>query len=95
MRSKYVGENLFAKYSPDYKWYYLSDQTPDEVTLLKIFDTGEGVTKRMFKHSFENDRETETVCVTETPHAAFKPNYAGTDAPYRQSIEVRALVFGK
>lgn len=46
IRSKYIGENLFAKYSSDYRWYYMSDQLPDEVTLLKIFDSADGVTKR-------------------------------------------------
>jgi hypothetical protein len=50
IRSKYIGENLFARYSPDYKWHYLSDQAPDEVTLLKIFDSADGVVKRSYPH---------------------------------------------
>ncbi|KAL8882646.1 MAG: hypothetical protein Q9198_000394 [Flavoplaca austrocitrina] len=74
IRSKYIGENLFAKYSPDYRWHYISDQKPDEVTLLKIFDSKDGVTKQ-------------------TPHAAFKLSNPKPNPAFRESIEVRALVF--
>lgn len=28
-----------VKYNPDHKWYYLSNQTPDEVTLIKCYDS--------------------------------------------------------
>lgn len=27
------------RYNPGHKWYYLSDQTPDEVILIKCFDS--------------------------------------------------------
>ncbi|KAF9495070.1 hypothetical protein BDN71DRAFT_901109 [Pleurotus eryngii] len=33
---------IFAvKYNPGHRWYYLSDQTPEEVTLIKCFDSSE------------------------------------------------------
>lgn len=48
IRTKYIGENLFAKYSPDYRWYYLSEQEPDEVLLLKIYDSDSKVIGRKY-----------------------------------------------
>ena len=27
------------KYNPNHRWYYLSNQTPDEVTLIKCYDS--------------------------------------------------------
>lgn len=62
------------RYNPGHRWYYLSDQTPDEVTLIKCFDSD--VDKARF-----------------TPHSAFRDKTSPADAPLRQSIEVRAMVF--
>ena len=33
------GETLSVRYNPNHKWYYLSNQTPDEVTLIKCYDS--------------------------------------------------------
>jgi len=33
------GATFSVKYNPGHKWYYLSDQTPDEVTFIKCFDS--------------------------------------------------------
>ena len=68
------GATFSVKYNPGHKWYYLSDQTPDEVTLIKCFDS---------------DLDKARL----TPHTAFRDNTSPPDAPQRQSIEVRALVF--
>nr|VWO97140.1 Uncharacterized protein [Ganoderma boninense] len=57
------------------RWYFLGGQTPDEVTLIKCFDSETGETARL------------------TPHTAFRDAGSPRDAPHRQSIEVRALVF--
>jgi hypothetical protein len=62
------------RYNPGHKWYYLSDQTPDEVTLFKCFDSD--VDKAWF-----------------ALHSAFADKSSPADAPLRQSIEVRAMVF--
>ncbi|KAK1753163.1 methyltransferase CmcJ [Echria macrotheca] len=72
----YVGETYNMLYREKYKWYYLSDQAPDEVLLFKMFDSSRQVEARW------------------CPHAAFKHRAASPDAPPRESIEVRALVFG-
>ena len=63
-----------VRYNPGHKWWYLSDQTPDEVTLIKCFDSQEDGARL-------------------TPHTAFLDAGASKDAPHRESIEVRALVF--
>ncbi|EKM50121.1 uncharacterized protein PHACADRAFT_130728 [Phanerochaete carnosa HHB-10118-sp] len=63
-----------VRHNPNHKWYYLSSQTPDEVTLIKCYDS-------------EVDR------ARFTPHAAFLDETSPKDAPHRESIEVRCLVF--
>ena len=69
-----VGGTFSVKYNPDHKWYYLSNQTPEEVTLIKCYDS-------------EVDR------ARLTPHSAFLDETSPKDAPHRESIEIRALVF--
>ncbi|KAL5522619.1 hypothetical protein ACEPAG_8636 [Sanghuangporus baumii] len=69
-----VGETFSVKYNPQLTWYYLSHQTPEEVTLIKCFDSEEDKARL-------------------TPHSAFADTTDPADAPPRQSIEVRTLVF--
>jgi hypothetical protein len=64
-----------VRHNPDHRWYYLREQQPDEVTLLKCYDSKDEGQARL------------------TPHTAFRDRTSPTDAPPRQSIEVRALVF--
>ena len=68
------GSTYSVRYNPNHRWYYPSNQTPDEVTLIKCYDS-------------EEDR------ARLTPHSAFLDTTAPKDAPHRESIEVRALVF--
>ncbi|KAG6374485.1 hypothetical protein JVT61DRAFT_4528 [Boletus reticuloceps] len=65
-----------VKYNPGHKWYYLSDQTPDEVVLFKSFDSDASKARLV-------------------PHSAFPDKTSPADAPHRQSIGVRALVFDR
>ncbi|KAJ2977050.1 hypothetical protein NQ176_g4595 [Zarea fungicola] len=69
------GETLHVRYNESQKWFYKSHMTPDEVFLLKCFDSKTDGRAR---------------CV---PHSAFTDSTAPHDAPTRESIEVRALVF--
>lgn len=39
VREFHVGETVYLRQKPTNKWYYLSHQAPDEVTLIKIFDS--------------------------------------------------------
>ncbi|KAH9856791.1 hypothetical protein C2E23DRAFT_722103 [Lenzites betulinus] len=70
-----VGHTFAVRYHPDHRWYYLSSQTPDEVTLIKCYDSEVDGRARL------------------TAHSAFLDSTSSPDAPHRQSIEVRALVF--
>ena len=75
-----VGSTLSVRYNPAMRFYYLSDQRPEEVALIKIFDSEEGDGK---------DGRVARLCA----HSAFRDSGSPPDAPTRQSIEVRALVF--
>ncbi|KAF9481648.1 hypothetical protein BDN70DRAFT_876131 [Pholiota conissans] len=72
----YEGETLGVRYKPDYKWKYLHGMTPDEVVLIKCFDSVQDGSVAVF-----------------TPHTGFQDPNTPADAPPRQSIELRGLVF--
>ncbi|OHF03800.1 hypothetical protein CORC01_00662 [Colletotrichum orchidophilum] len=69
------GETYAVRYSSAHKWYYKDGLTPNEVILIKCFDS-------------KTDGRARRV-----PHTAFVDPTARPDAPPRESIEVRALVF--
>jgi len=68
------GSTFSVRYNPNHKWYYLSNQTPEEVTLIKCYDS-------------------EVNRARLTPHSAFPDPTSPPEAPMRESIEVRCLVF--
>jgi len=68
------GETSSVEYKPGHRWYYFSDQQPDEALLIRVHDSADdGRARLSFHTSFENP---------------LAPN-----APPRESIEVRCLVF--
>ncbi|BFZ56044.1 low-affinity methionine permease [Savitreella phatthalungensis] len=69
-----AGETYNVLHHPDHRYYYVRNQTPDEVTFIKCFDSDNSVAGL-------------------TPHTAFTDPQTRPDAPLRQSIEVRCLVF--
>lgn len=76
------GETFAVAPSENHRFYYLKDMTPEEVMLLKCFDSaGEG-------ESLGRDG-----LAVRTPHTAFFDPQTPESAPARQSIEVRCLVF--
>ncbi|TCD65763.1 hypothetical protein EIP91_002248 [Steccherinum ochraceum] len=68
------GSTFSVKYNPQHEWWYLGGQTPEEVTLIKCFDSEEDKARL-------------------TPHSAFLDEGSPKEAPERESIEIRALVF--
>lgn len=46
IREELQGQTVGINYSPDQRWYYLEKQRPDEVTLVKIWDNKEDVSRR-------------------------------------------------
>jgi hypothetical protein len=76
------GETLGVAPSEKHRFYYMKDMTPDEVMLLKCFDSrGEGMPLG------------SKGLALRTPHTAFEDPATPKDAKGRQSIEVRCLVF--
>jgi len=77
IRRHYTGSNLYAMFNPKTHWHYLSNQTPDEVVFMKMFDSNHKVQASCCPHaSFE------------IPGIAGRK-----DILPRESIEVRAMVF--
>jgi hypothetical protein len=76
------GETFNVAPNEKHKFYYVKDMVPDEVMLLKCFDSrGEGMSNGV------------PGLAVRTPHTAFFDPETPADAPGRQSIEVRCLVF--
>lgn len=76
----YTGETAGIKHNPGQKWHYLSGMTGDERLLLECFDS-------------ESLKEGSQIG-GRVPHTAFVDPRTREDAVGRESIEVRALVFG-
>ncbi|PHH88357.1 hypothetical protein CDD83_7629 [Cordyceps sp. RAO-2017] len=76
----YRGQTAAIKFNPAQQWYYLSGMTPDERLLLECFDS-----ESLKPGSKIGGR---------VPHTAFADPRTLPDAEGRESIEVRALVFG-
>ncbi|KAI8626761.1 putative 7 alpha-cephem-methoxylase [Xylariaceae sp. FL1651] len=51
VRKYYVGESLYPMASAEYRWYYLGQQTKDEVLLFKTFDSSELVPAKCCPHT--------------------------------------------
>lgn len=77
----YTGQIAGIRHNPAQKWYYLSGMTGDERLLLQCFDS-------------EGLKEGSGVLGGRLPHSAFVDPRSRPDAEARESIEVRALVFG-
>ncbi|KAI0901000.1 hypothetical protein F4806DRAFT_450685 [Annulohypoxylon nitens] len=77
----YVGQTAAIAYNPGQRWYYLSGMTGDERLLLECYDS-------------EGEKEGSGVAGGRVPHTAFEDPRSRPDAEGRESIEVRALVFG-
>ncbi|KAK7949094.1 uncharacterized protein PG986_009980 [Apiospora aurea] len=79
----YTGQTAAVAHHRDQKWYYWSGMTPGERLLLECFDS----------ESLRPESERQ-VQGGRTPHSAFEDPRTRPDAEGRESIEVRALVFG-
>jgi hypothetical protein len=72
----FQGSAFNVREHPDHRFWYLSDQRPDECTFIKVYDSvDDGKTCRV------------------TVHSAFYDDTTPPQAPQRQSIEARCIVF--
>jgi glutathione S-transferase len=69
------GENYVMRHSPSHKWWYFPKMTPEQVVVLKTFDS-------------ETDGRARFV-----GHSAFNDPTSPADAPTRESVEIRTMVF--
>ncbi len=69
------GENYVMSYSPKHKWWYFPKMTPEQLILLKTYDS-------------EIDGRARFV-----GHSAFEDPTSPPNAPIRESIEIRTIVF--
>ena len=77
-----VGENYFAKWRPRHGWFYFSEMDPNEVLLIKQWDSRGALV--------QPESRTSTFAL----HSAFRDPTAPAGCPDRESIEVRlVLVF--
>ena len=90
------GETFGVSYNPEHKWKYLKGMTPDEFILIKWQVSSNSDVLYHCLHycvitSFDSQDDGNTALLT--PHTAFEDPTTPADAPLRQSIELRALVF--
>nr|RBQ88735.1 hypothetical protein FVER53263_06553 [Fusarium verticillioides] len=71
-----VSENILFSYSPDQKWYYVSDQSDEEVWLIKTMDSL---------------ARSEDIAMY-TPHTSFFDEDPAVAEEIRESIELRVLM---
>jgi hypothetical protein len=76
-----TGQTAGIRYNPGQRWHYLSEMRNDERLLLECFDS-------------EALKEGSAVQGGRVPHTAFIHSRTPEGAVGRESIEVRALVFG-
>ncbi|KAH9985174.1 hypothetical protein F4779DRAFT_632510 [Xylariaceae sp. FL0662B] len=51
IRRHYTGSTMYLLERPRHRWYYLSNQTPDEVIIFKNFDSSENVEAHYSPHA--------------------------------------------
>lgn len=76
------GETYAVVPNEKHKFYYVKDMTPEEVLFIKCYDSRSEV-----------QTHGRPGVAALTPHTAFSDPATPADAKFRQSIEVRCLVF--
>mmetsp|Transcript_41260 Transcript_41260/g.116801 ORF Transcript_41260/g.116801 Transcript_41260/m.116801 type:complete len:104 (+) Transcript_41260:3-314(+) len=81
-----------ARFSERHRWFYISDMTPQDVLLLKLFDDGPDVAGRGGGPELRGQEVGQGV--VPTCHTAFRlpEPMIPKGCPPRQSMEVRAVV---
>lgn len=88
------------KHNPNHKWKYLRSMTPDEIVLIKWSVPSFSLSLSLKKDhihlvsppsSFDSLKDGSVALFS--PHTGFQDPTTPADAPPRESIELRALVF--
>ena len=84
-----IGENYFARHSPQHRWYYYPHMTGEEALLIKQWDSAGGLARSQGARGDASDPKGPC---TFSFHSAFADPATPPDAPDRWSIEVRCMV---
>ena len=84
-----IGENYYAKYSDQHKWFFYPDMTRNEALLITQWDSAGELSR---SKGVRADRAGPDGAATFSFHSAFADPSVGGDAPDRWSIEVRCAV---
>lgn len=94
----YVFDLYQLKHSDRQQWYWMSEQTPQEMAIFVQFDS-EAVNdsnilggKITVFEALENAIADQIIAC---PHASFHNSNAPDDSPPRESVEVRLIIFNK
>jgi hypothetical protein len=85
----YLAENRMVHFNENQRWYWLPDQSPNEILVFKAVDSD----------NFGSSRKSPLLCITFSdadwlacPHGAFPLPSKEGNHPVRESIDVRLLV---
>ena len=84
-----IGENYFAKHSPNHQWYYYPGMVGEEVILIKQWDSAGPLARSGGANADSSDKQAPC---TFSFHSAFEDPSTRPDAPDRWSIETRCIV---
>lgn len=87
------GEVYSVAQNPKHRWCYWSKMTPDEVILLKCYDSASRALSTVKRSAAQVDETQLKDVAGLAPHTGFYDVEAEKEGPSRNSIEVRALVF--
>ncbi|MAW33001.1 MAG: hypothetical protein CMK56_01175 [Proteobacteria bacterium] len=84
-----VGENYFAKYNPDHRWWFYPKMKRTEALLIKQWDSEGGLAKSKGQRA---DSDFPELPCSFSFHSAFADPSTRDGAPDRWSMEVRCVV---
>ncbi|CAF2977487.1 unnamed protein product [Rotaria sp. Silwood2] len=87
------GETYSIVHNPQHRWCYWSKMTPDEVMLLKCYDSASRALSTVKTSAAQVDEALLRDVAGLAPHTAFYDAQGAKEGPTRNSVEVRALVF--
>lgn len=92
---EYVGEVYYMKHNSAQKWYWLSQQTPDELSLFMSYDSDPGEGEATCKAPEVHSRWillTAAIAFKVCPHSAFQLQDGPPPVERRESVEIRLIV---
>lgn len=90
------GETMGVGFNPKHEWKYLRGMRPDECAVFKwyVFAMNDWKIFSVMLTSLNSFDSVDDGSVARfTPHTAFEDPTTPADAPHRESIELRAMVF--